>query len=142
MNNWNVVPKNFATDRYEARDAIQRRNGGRELAIDQSSLGRPANDVLYWKAPREALGDLVTLYDGTIEVQFTNDGNENDAPSNDEFIWLRGNNIDLVHKLPQSQRFKANADATYSVACNEVSLRPVDRRNGWIFCDLLAKLHT
>jgi hypothetical protein len=120
LNNWNAVPKNYATDRYEAGDRIQQRNGGRELALDQSSLGRPGNEVLYWKAPQAILGDLVTLYDGNIDIHFTNDGNDNDAPSNDEFIWLRGNNIDLVHKLPQSQRFKANSEATYSVACNEV----------------------
>ncbi|CAF3979164.1 unnamed protein product, partial [Rotaria sp. Silwood2] len=35
---------------------------------------------------------------------FINDGNDNEAPSNDEFIWLRGNNIDLAHKIPQNQR--------------------------------------
>ena len=120
MNNWNAIPKNFATDRYEAGNSIQRRNGGRELAIDQSSLGRPANEVLYWKAPKEALGDVVTLYDGTIDVHFINDGNDNQAGSDDEFLWLRGNNIDLVHKLPQTQRFQANTNATYSVPVNEV----------------------
>ena len=114
------MPKNFATDTYEARDRIQQRNGGRELALDQSALGRAANEVLYWKAPKEALGDVVTLYDGNIDIHFTNDGSDSNAPGNDEFIWLRGNNIDLVHKLPQSQRFTANSDATYSVACNEV----------------------
>jgi len=83
-------------------------------------LGRPAHEVLYWKAPKSTLGDVVALYDGNIDVYFTNDGNDNQAPSDDEFIWLRGNNIDLVHKLPQSQRFKANTNATYSVAVNEV----------------------
>ena len=120
MNNWNAVPKNFATDRYEARDRIQQRQGGREIALDQSSLGRPNNEVLYWKAPKEALGHFVTLYDGNIDVHFTNDGNDKEAPSNDDFIWLRGNNIDLVHKLPQTQRFKSNTNATYSVPVNEV----------------------
>lgn len=114
------MPKNFATDRYEAGSRIQERNGGQELALDQSSLGRPANDVLYWKAPKSALGDQVTLYDGNIEIQFTNDGNGNEASNSDEFIWLRGNNIDLVHKLPSSQRFESNTDASYSVAVNEV----------------------
>ncbi|UJR23322.1 hypothetical protein I4U23_026336 [Adineta vaga] len=127
LNNWNVIPKNFATDRYEAGDRIQQLHGGRELAIDQNSLGRPANDVLYWKAPQKALGDLVALYDGNIDIHFTNDGNDKEAPSNDEFIWLRGNNIDLVHKLPQSQRFKANTNATYSVPCNE---RTFTRKDG------------
>jgi hypothetical protein len=120
LNNWSAVPKNFAVERYEARDQIQRRNGGYELALDQSSLGRPASEVLYWKAPRDVLGDFVTLYDGKIDIHFTNDGNENDAPSTDEFIWLRGNNIDLVHKIPQTQRFQPNTNASYSVACNEV----------------------
>jgi hypothetical protein len=109
LNNWNAVPKNFATDRYEAGDRIQR-NGGAKISLDQNSLGRSANEVLYWKAPKEILGDVVTLYDG----------NENDAPSGDDFLWLRGNNIDLVHKFPQVQRFKANSNATYSVPCNEV----------------------
>ncbi|CAF1607632.1 unnamed protein product [Rotaria magnacalcarata] len=127
MSNWNVVPKNFATDLYEARDRIQQRNGGREIALDQSSLGRPATEVLYWKAPKEALGNVVTLYDGNIDVHFTNDGNDNEAPSNDEFLWLRGNNIDIVHKLPQNQRFKANANSTYSVAVNE---RTFTRKDG------------
>jgi len=120
LNNWNAVPKNFATDRYEARDSIKQRNGGNEIALDQNSLGRPANEVLYWKAPKEALGDVVTLYDGNIDIHFTNDGKDDEAPSNDELIWLRGNNIDLVHKLPQTQRFKANTNATYSVPVNEV----------------------
>jgi hypothetical protein len=120
LNDWNAVPKNFATDRYEARDSIKQRSGGNELALDQNSLGRPANEVLYWKAPKEALGDVVTLYDGNIDVHFTNDGKDDEAPSNDEFIWLRGNNIDLVHKLPQTQRFKSNTNATYSVPVNEV----------------------
>lgn len=120
LSNWNAVPKNFATDSYEARSSIQQRNGGQEIAIDQSSLGRPSNEVLYWKAPKEALGNVVTLYDGNIDVHFTNDGNDNDAPSNDEFLWLRGNNIDIVHKLPQTQRFKANSNSTYSVPVNEV----------------------
>jgi hypothetical protein len=119
LNNWNAVPKNFATDRYEAGDRIQR-NGGAKISLDQNSLGRSANEVLYWKAPKEILGDVVTLYDGNIDVHFTNDGNENDAPSGDDFLWLRGNNIDLVHKFPQVQRFKANSNATYSVPCNEV----------------------
>lgn len=118
MNNFNAVPKNFATDRYEAGNSIQRRNGGREIALDQNSLGRAANEVLYWKAPKEALGDVVTLYDGNIDVHFTNDGNQ--VSSDDEFIWLRGNNIDLVHKFPQNQRFQANSNETYSVAVNEV----------------------
>ena len=122
------MPKNFATDRYEARDRIQQRNGGRELAIDQSSLGRPASEVLYWKAPKEALGDVVTLYDGNIDIHFTNDGNEGAAPSNDEFIWMRGNNIDLVHKIPASQRLKPNSEATYSVAVNEVRTQRRERR--------------
>jgi hypothetical protein len=94
--NWNVVPKNFATDHYEAGDRVQQRNGGQELHIDQSSLGRPSNEVLYWRAPKEVLGDFVTLYDGNIDIHFSNDGNDQQAPSNDEFIWLRGNNIDLV----------------------------------------------
>jgi hypothetical protein len=120
LNNWNAVPKNFANDRYEVGNRIQQRNGGRELAIDQSSLGRPANEVLYWRAPKEALGDFVTLYDGNIDIHFNNDGNDDEEPSNDEFIWLRGNNIDLVHKLPSTQRFKANTNVTYSVPCNEV----------------------
>ncbi len=62
----------------------------------------------------------MTLYDGNIDVHFTNDGKDDQAPSDDEFLWLRGNNIDLVHKLPQNQRFKANTNATYSVAVNEV----------------------
>ncbi|CAF3425584.1 unnamed protein product [Rotaria sp. Silwood1] len=127
LNNWNVVPKTFATDPYEARDRIQQRHGGREIALDQSSLGRSANEVLYWKAPKETLGNVVTLYDGNIDIHFTNDGNDNEAPSNDEFIWLRGNNIDLVHKLPQNQRFKANSNATYSVPCNE---RTFTRKDG------------
>ena len=122
------MPKNFATDRYEAGDRIQQRNGGRELAIDQSSLGRPATEVLYWKAPKEALGDVVTLYDGTIDIHFTNDGNENDDQSTDELIWLRGNNIDIVHKVPATQRLKPNTNATYSVACNEVSCSDGERR--------------
>lgn len=113
------MPKNFATDRYEASDSIQRRAGGRELAIDQSSLGRPNNEVLYWKAPKEALGNFVTLYDGTIDVHFTNDANDK-STGNDEYIWLRGNNIDLVHKMSQDQKFQPNSEATYSVACNEV----------------------
>ncbi len=120
MTNWNAIPKNFATDTYEAGNKIQQRQGGRELALDQNSLGRSANEVLYWKAPKEALGDVVTLYDGNIDVHFINDGKDDQAPSDDEFIWLRGNNIDLVHKLPQNQRFKANTNATYSVAVNEV----------------------
>ncbi|UJR25590.1 hypothetical protein I4U23_006934 [Adineta vaga] len=126
-NDWNAVPKNFATERYEAGSKIQRRQNGRELALDQNSLGRPANEVLYWKAPKEALGDVVTLYDGNIDIHFTNDGNDQEAPSNDEFIWLRGNNIDLVHKLPSTQRFKANTNATYSVPCNE---RTFTRKDG------------
>jgi hypothetical protein len=83
-------------------------------------LGRSADEVLYWKAPKEALGDVVTLYDGNIDVHFTNDGNDNQAPSDHEYLWLRGNNIDLVHKFPQAQRFKANTNATYSVPVNEV----------------------
>jgi len=120
LNNWNAVPKNFATDTYEARDRIQQHHGGREISLDQNSLGRPNNEVLYWKAPKEVLGDFVTLYDGNIDIHFTNDGNDNDAPSNDDYIWLRGNNIDLVHKIPQTHRFKSNTNATYSVACNEV----------------------
>ncbi|CAF1253140.1 unnamed protein product [Adineta ricciae] len=127
LNNWNVVPKNFATDRFEAGDRIQQRQGGREIAIDQSALGRPDNDVLYWKAPKTTLGDLVTLYDGNIDIHFVNDGNDKEAPSNDEFIWLRGNNIDLVHKIPQNHRFKANTNATYSVPCNE---RTFTRKDG------------
>ncbi|CAF4524399.1 unnamed protein product [Rotaria socialis] len=127
MSNWNAVPKNFANDLYEARDQIQQRNGGREISLDQSSLGRPATEVLYWKAPKEALGDVVTLYDGNIDVHFTNDGNDNEAPSSDEFLWLRGNNIDIVHKIPQTQRFKANTNSTYSVAVNE---RTFTRKDG------------
>ncbi|CAF1237105.1 unnamed protein product [Adineta ricciae] len=127
LENWNAVPKTFATDRYEAGDKIQRRENGRQIALDQNSLGRPANDVLYWKAPKEVLGDVVTLYDGNIDIHFTNDGNDQEAPSNDEFIWLRGNNIDLVHKLPSTQRFKANTNATYSVPCNE---RTFTRKDG------------
>jgi hypothetical protein len=122
LNNWNVVPKNFATDRYEARDRIEQRNGGRELAIDQSSLGRPANDVLYWKAPKEVLGDLVTLYDGNIEIHFINDGQQSQPTNRDEFILMRGNNIDLVHKIPQNQQFWPNTNVTYTVQCNEVRL--------------------
>ena len=110
-------------DRYEVGNRIQQRQGGRELAIDQNSLGRPANEVLYWKAPKAALGDLVTLYDGNIDVHFVNDGQEDAAPGNDEIIWLRGNNIDIVHKVPQNQRFKPNTNASYSVPVNEVETR-------------------
>lgn len=120
MNNWNAVPRNYANDRYEAGNRIQQRNGGRELALDQNSLGRSADEVLYWRAPKEILGDLVTLYDGNIDVHFTNDGNNDQASTDVEFLWLRGNNIDLVHKIPSSQRFNANSNATYSVAVNEV----------------------
>ena len=120
MNNWNVVPRNFATDRYEAGNRIQQRNGGRELALDQSSLGRSADEVLYWKAPKEILGHVVTLYDGNIDVHFTNDGNDAQASSDVEYLWLRGNNIDLVHKIPATQRLTANSDATYSIPVNEV----------------------
>ena len=83
-------------------------------------MGRPDNEVLYWKAPKEVLGDFVTLYDGNIDIHFTNDGNENETPSSDELIWLRGNNIDLIHKVPESQRFQPNTNVTYSVPCNEV----------------------
>ena len=61
----------------------------------------------------------MTLYDGNIDVYFTNDGN-GQVPSDTEFLWLRGNNIDLVHKLPSTQQFKANTNATYSVPVNEV----------------------
>ena len=118
MNGWNAVPRNYATDRYEAGNRIQQRQGGREIALDQSSLGRSADEILYWRAPKEVLGDLVTLYDGNIDVYFTNDG-DND-PSDTEFLWLRGNNIDLVHKIPSNQRFTANSNATYSVPVNEV----------------------
>ncbi|CAF3609191.1 unnamed protein product [Adineta steineri] len=127
LTNFNAVPKNFATDRYEAGDKIQRRHGGHEIAIDQSSLGRGANEVLYWKAPKEVLGDVVTLYDGNIDIHFTNDGKDTEAPSTDDLIWLRGNNIDLVHKVPQTHRFKANTNATYTVACNE---RTFTRKDG------------
>ena len=122
MDNWNAVPKNFATERYEAGDRIQRAQNGRELALDQSALGRADSEVLYWKAPKDVLGDVVTLYDGTIDIHFTNDGNEQAASNKDEFIWLRGNNIDLVHKLPETNRLQANTEATYSVPCNEVSI--------------------
>jgi len=127
LDNWNAVPKNFATDRYEAGDNIKRRNNNRELTLDQNSLGRSAKEVLYWKAPKAALGDFVTLYDGNIDVYFTNDGNADQAPSDDEFIWLRGNNIDLVHKLPQTQRFTANGNSSYSVPVNE---RTFTRKDG------------
>lgn len=120
MNNWNAVPRNFATDRYEAGNRIQQRNGGHELAIDQSSLGRSADEVLYWKAPKEILGDVVTLYDGNIDVHFTNDASNPQASTDTEFLWLRGNNIDLVHKIPANQQPTANSNATYSVAVNEV----------------------
>lgn len=120
LDNWNAVPKNFATDTYEASGSIKRRHDGHEIALDQSSLGRSNNEVLYWKAPKEVLGDVVTLYDGNIDVHFVNDGNDNEASSNDEFIWLRGNNIDLVHKIPKTQRFEASKNSTYSVPCNEV----------------------
>lgn len=119
LNNWNAVPKNFATEKYEAGNKIQQRNGGRELALDQSSLGRSADEVLYWKAPKESLGDFVTLYDGNIDVHFTNDGN-GQAPSDNEFLWLRGNNIDIVHKIPQEQKIQSNEESTYSVPVNEV----------------------
>ena len=118
MNGWNAVPRNYATDRYEAGNRIQQRQGGREIALDQSSLGRSADEILYWRAPKEVLGDLVTLYDGNIDVYFTNDGNND--PSDAEFLWLRGNNIDLVHKIPSNQQFTANSNATYSVPVNEV----------------------
>jgi hypothetical protein len=120
LNNWNAVPKNFATDAYEAGNRIKQLNGGREISLDQSSLGRSADEVLYWKAPKEALGDVVTLYDGNIDVHFTNDAGNNQAASDSEFLWLRGNNIDLVHKIPATQQFKANSNATYSVPVNEV----------------------
>jgi len=119
LSNWNVVPKNFATDRYEAGNKIKQRDNGRELVLDQSSLGRPAGDVLYWKAPKSALGDVVTLYDGNIDIYFANDADAREPASQDEFIWLRGNNIDLVHKLPQTQQFTPNANSTYSVPVNE-----------------------
>ena len=142
MNNWNAVPKNFATDRYEAGNRIQQRNGGRELALDQSALGRPANEVLYWKAPKEALGDLVTLYDGNIDVHFVNDGKEDAAPSSDEFLWLRGNNIDLVHKIPQTQRFTPNNNATYSVPCNEVRVPEAMIEWATDATSILANIHS
>ena len=116
------MPKNFATERYEVSDEIQRKDGGRELAIDQASLNRPDNEILYWKAPKEILGDVVTLYDGNIDVHFINDGKADEPLANDEFLWLRGNNIDLVHKIPQTQRFQPNTNASYSVPINEVSL--------------------
>lgn len=83
-------------------------------------MGRPAGDVLYWKAPKSALGDVVTLYDGNIDIYFANDADAREPASQDEFIWLRGNNIDLVHKLPQTQQFTPNANSTYSVPVNEV----------------------
>ena len=118
MTNWNAIPRNFATDRYEAGNRIQQRNGG--LSLDQNSLGRSSDEVLYWRAPKEVLGDLVTLYDGNIDVHFTNDGNNDQTLLDAEFLWLRGNNIDLVHKLSSSQRFNPNSNATYSVAVNEV----------------------
>ncbi|CAF3691198.1 unnamed protein product [Adineta steineri] len=127
LNNWNAVPKTFATDRYEAGNKIQQRQGGREIALDQSSLGRPANDVLYWKAPKDILGNVVTLYDGNIDIHFVNDGADGQTSSNDELIWLRGNNIDLIHKLPQSQQFQAGKNSTYSVPCNE---RTFTRKDG------------
>lgn len=114
------MPKNFATDRYEVGNKIQIRNGGQEIAIDQSSLDRPSNEVLYWKAPRDILGNFVTLYDGNIDIHFVNDGSNDDSSNNDEYVWLRGNNIDIVHKIPQSQQFKPNTNVTYSVPCNEV----------------------
>lgn len=120
MNNWNAIPRNFATDRYEAGNRIQQRNGGREISLDQSSLGRQADEALYWKAPKEILGDVVTLYDGNIDIHFTNDANNGQGPSDTEFLWLRGNNIDLVHKIPSTQQFTANTESTYSVPVNEV----------------------
>ncbi len=120
LNNWNAIPKNFATNPYEAGNRIQQRSGGREISLDQSSLGRPADEVLYWKAPKEVLGDVVTLYDGNIDVHFTNDAANNQAASDSEFLWLRGNNIDLIHKIPSTQQLKANTNATYSVPVNEV----------------------
>ncbi|CAF1170648.1 unnamed protein product [Adineta ricciae] len=125
--NWNAVPKDFESNSYQVNDGIQKLNGGHDLAINQDSLGRSSKEVLYWKAPSESLGNFVTLYDGNIEVHFTNDGNDREEPSDDEAIWLRGNNIDLVHKLPQTQRFKANTRDVYSVACNE---RTFTRRDG------------
>ena len=132
LNNWNAVPKNFATEQYEAGNRIQQRAGGRELALDQSSLGRPANEVLYWKAPKEILGDFVTLYDGNIDIDFVNDGDDRAASNNDEFIWLRGNNIDLVHKVPQGQQLKGNANETYSVACNEVRIENLSKSTAFL----------
>ena len=68
----------------------------------------------------KVLGDVVTLYNGNIDVHFTNDGTGNQASSDDEFIWLRGNNIDLVHKLPQIQRSMTCEidDDFYSVRCS------------------------
>jgi heparan sulfate proteoglycan 2 (perlecan) len=127
LNNWNAVPKNFATDLYEAGNSIKQLNGGREISLDQSSLGRSANEVLYWKAPKQVLGDVVTLYDGNIDVHFTNDASNNQVASDSEFLWLRGNNIDLVHKIPATQQFKANTNATYSVPVNE---RTFTRKDG------------
>ena len=120
MSNWNAVPKNFATDSYEAGNNIQQGNGGREISLNQNSLGRSADEVLYWKAPKEALGDVVTLYDGTIDVYFTNDADNNQAASDSEFLWLRGNNIDLVHKIPANHQSQPNGEETYSVPVNEV----------------------
>ena len=139
MNNWNAVPKTFATDTFEAGNKIQQRQGS--ISLDQNSLGRSASEVLYWKAPKEALGDVVTLYDGTIDVHFVNDGKDDQAPSDDEFIWLRGNNIDIVHKLPQTQRFKANTNATYSVAVNEVCRENRMKIDEFIFCLSSEHLH-
>ncbi|CAF4134038.1 unnamed protein product, partial [Adineta steineri] len=129
LNDWNAVPQNFDTDSYQVGNKIERRNHGREIALNQNSLDRSLHEVLYWKAPKELLGNFITLYDGTIDIHFTNDGNDNDAPSNDAFIWLRGNNIDLIHKLPSTQRFKANTDATYSVQLNERTFTHKDGRS-------------
>lgn len=120
--NWDVVALDFETNPYTAGEHIQQHNGGRELAIDQSALDSSAPEVLYWKAPVEVLGNFVTLYDGNIEIHFTNDGNDHSAPSDDDFILLRGNGIDLVHRIPSTKRFKANTNDLYSVEVNEVRL--------------------
>ncbi|CAF0890629.1 unnamed protein product, partial [Didymodactylos carnosus] len=124
LTNWNVVPRNFGTDRWEGKNNIQTRQNG-ELALNLQTTGRPAGDVLYWSAPRQALGDLVTLYDGNIVVHFTNDGTG--ALNRDEFIWMRGNNIDLVHKIPPATTFQPNTNSTYSTPCNE---RTFTRKDG------------
>ncbi|KAL7676000.1 hypothetical protein ACOME3_002259 [Neoechinorhynchus agilis] len=130
-NLWYLVHRHYPKNPWIGMGEVDREIG--TITFNQFNTA-PSGD-LYWSPPESKtkpvhfpLGNLILAYGGNIRIKVKDEGYG--TPSSDAMhviLWIRGNNIDLIHQVTPSQIRSVDGFIEYVVRLTERSFTRLDQ---------------